>query len=510
MTTQNKIDIVDLYRSLLSSAGMVAGDEGHISTQIAGSDKHPTLVKGKRLVLPTPEQLAGANSTTSVIFHPLRENILRPHESDVMTVFRKHITKRLNFSLGFLAFSLLTLSVETDKHPKLTPDQSPFLSIVKNADEKTLTIFEEILSKMAVGDEENSFVHIYLKKGGVFGNTKYSKVCNVSFPIYDELLKEPEKGKGTVIFGVKLRKIDRETLLGLFKFILPEIGKAQAYWSGSLSELAPSMDALIKTVVVLGTRINEVASLFANYIDDVDSITYDLDYVPIFNDLDSIRTQINSIPMQLGNEGNIPAIPQGSGAPAIAVSQQVVNQSPYATGSIVQPTQQPAQHVGSKIESSPFLSRTPDSGDPVDSLNQVVATAAAYQPPPPWQAPPPVYAAPAPVYTPPVPAFIPNPAYRPDQGMPGYPAPQYPQQVYPAPTPQPLPGLVKTSGGIDVNSIFQSNPALAAQVAAQLGVQMGYVGYGSAQPMQQQQRREPSWSKPAYQNPSQGGYGSGI
>lgn len=453
--------IVDLYRLLMTSAGMVASEEGHVSTQLSSRvEKNPTLVKGKRLVLPTQIQLSGASAESSVVFHPLRENTLRG-ESDVMAVFRNHVSTRMNFSLAYLAASLMKLTVETDKHPRLTPEQSQFLSIVKNADNKTLETLEEILSKVMMGDAEHSFVHLYMKKGGVMAGHKHSRVCNVSFPIYEQLVKEPEKGKGTIILGVKLRKVDRESLLGLFKYILPDINTVQAYWGASNSEVAPTLDALMASVTKIGDRINTVAALFSEYIDEVDEITYDLDYVPIFKDLESIRTQINFIPPQLGNEGSVAQTAIHGTAPSITVDDAPVIRS-------------------AEPRSMGYQAPTDTSVQIAQAQANVAPTPVAAPAPAPWVA----VAAPAPVAQAPV--LQPwQQQVAPVYG--GYPVhQQQPMQ------PQPAPRLVKTANGIDFMSVIQSNPAMAAQAANLSGFYQQQQQYGGGYP--QQQSRQPRWA----------------
>jgi len=337
MTTKQSIELCDLYREIISNVGMVADDDGFVSTQIAGSEKKPTLIKGKRLVLPTPEQLRTASAENSTIFHPLLENMMRG-ESDVVATFRNHFNKRLNFSIAYLMTSLLSLAIETNKHSKLSPEQSQFLSIVKEADEKTYSALEEISKKMMLDSSEESFIHTFVKKGGVVNQKKHSRVCVVSFPFYDELVKEPEARKPLTVMGVRLRKADRECLLGLIKFIIPDIDKPQTYWGISNSIIAPTMDCLVRTMSLIGTRINDVALTYSDFIEGVEHVMYDLDSLTIFDDLDSIYTQIKSIPMQLGNEGSIPQTAattavQGStppiGAMAPAPTTQVTSTPPW-------------------------------------------------------------------------------------------------------------------------------------------------------------------------------------
>lgn len=413
MTTKQVTEVCDIYRQILTNVGMVADDDGFVSTQMAGSEKHPTLVKGKRLVLPTNLQLRSGSSDKITIFHPLQENMARG-ESDVFLTFRNHFNKRLNFSFGYLMISLLNLAIETNKHSKLSPEQAEFLSITKEATDKTFKAFKDILEKMMVDVNEENFIHTYIKKGGVVDQKKHSRVCVVSFPFFESLSKEPETGKPITVLGVRLRKADRECLLGLTKFILPDIGTPQKYWGISNSLIAPTMDSLVRTMSIIGTRINDVALAYSDYIDDVEAIMYDLDFLKVFDDLDSLSTQIKSIPMQPGNEGAIP---------------QKTQETPIATTPVIQSTTPPIGNIA------------PQQPQPV----QVDST-------PPWETTQqtPVATVPVPV---PVPVVQQNPMW------------QHPQQAWqPVPQVQQAPAVVVTENGIDVNSFFRANPALAPQV----------------------------------------------
>ena len=424
MTTKQVTELCDIYRQILTNVGMVADDDGFVSTQMGGSEKHPTLVKGKRLVLPTNLQLRSGSSDKVTIFHPLQENMARG-ESDVFLTFRNHFNKRLNFSFGYLMMSLLHLAIETSKHSKLSPEQAEFLSILKETDEKTFSAFKEILEKMLVDVNEENFVHTYIKKGGVVDQKKHSRVCVVSFPFFDSLAKEPEPRKPITVLGVRLRKADRECLLGLVKFILPDVETPQKYWGISNSLIAPTIDSLVRTMSVIGTRINDVALAYSDYIDEVETIMYDLDFLKVFDDLDSLSTQIKSIPMQPGNEGTIPQKTQE----ATPTPQRVIQSTTPPIGNIA-----PQQTTVAQAESIP-----------------------------PWET-----AAQAPVTTAPVPVPIPVPAQNPMWQ-------NHQQPWQPMPQAQQVPAVVVTENGIDVNSFFRANPALAPQV-----MNTGFGGNGFA------------------------------
>jgi hypothetical protein len=130
----------EFYKQILSLGSLVTDKEGLVSAMVEDMSV-PFTVKGKRLALPTKENMG--KTTDLCIFHPLSENFLRG-ESDVMQKYRSAINTRLNYVIGCMMGDLLTLITSTQEHQKLNPDQSELLSIVHQADEETLNRFSKI------------------------------------------------------------------------------------------------------------------------------------------------------------------------------------------------------------------------------------------------------------------------------------------------------------------------------------------------------------------------------
>ena len=424
------MDLIELYKSILAEAGMSSDDDGFVSMQLAKLDKKPVIVKGKRLVLPTHAQLKTGDFQNRVVFHPLAESILRG-ESDVLTAYREHLNKRLNFILGYTAISLLTLATSPAQHSLLSPDQTIFLSQVKDADEGTLERLIKITEAMMVGDESKSIAHIYVRRNVQLSKRKHLRVGVVSFPLYEELKKTPAPKVPNEVFGVKLRKIDRECLKGLLEYILPSIGTPEEYYSPSDSEVAPTLDALMRTVIKLGDPINGVLGMFGKFIDGAEDLTFTGDWEAAFNDLPALIPKIRMIPPQAGNEGRA----------AVAGGAPIVTSAGQAPAPQEAPAPAPAPVVQVPRGLGADSARLPPAPVPAAPA---VGYQAPYQPPmghqQPW-APQPQYHAPQP------PAYQPPPL-----GYQG--GPQQPAEIR------------RTANGVDFNSFLQANPALAAQVGA--------------------------------------------
>lgn len=469
------MNLIELYRQIISTAGWVADEEGFISMKLADLDPQPVLIDGKRLVLPLDYQLKYPDTGKRVVFHPLNESILRG-ESDVVAKMRMNITHRLNYVIGYLAISMMRLATSPAEHPSLKPDQTVFLSKVKDADETTNDKLQKLAAQMTLGDPSRSFAHIYVSKRGDVDGRKYARVGVVSFPLYEELCKEEAE-----VYGVKLRKKDRQVIKALIEYIFPDIAKPQTYRRGSDSKVAPTLDALMKAVISVGDCINGCVELFHDRIEGPDELTFNGEWEPYFNDLESLLPQIRMIPMQAGNEGrvghqagvsastNIPVVNLKTGAAPESVAKAAAESNKSGdkpgrgqTTSVV--------HYDEAAHQPQHRPRTLAELN-TKQLDEDVAQA---------------------ISRPQVPSYPQSMQPRPFAPMS---PPASPYQNFAPPVANMAPAqVVHTGHGISMDSVMRADPALAAKAAAAgFGPQNVFPSHGYPQ----QQRREPSWAIPA-------------
>lgn len=294
-----KMELNDLYKSILRYAGMDTDAEGYISA-IIGDQREPAILSGARMVIPTEYHLRHANPKEKIIFHPLSENVLRG-ESEVIMKLREVLNIRLNFTFGIIASSLLNLIASPEEHKKLNPDQTELLIAVKDVDNTTVSNFISLMVEGIKTDPNKMFMNIYLKRGGSIGTKRYSRVGIYSFNLYEELQKDSNE-----IYGVKLRVKDKEALKQLYQYILPALTEDMtAYNRGSESSLAPYLDALMKSSCAVASRFNDIFYQFGDFIDQSDKLIFDSDWVETFENLDVMHSEIRRIPVQAGNEGTL-------------------------------------------------------------------------------------------------------------------------------------------------------------------------------------------------------------
>lgn len=285
----------EIYRSILRFAGMEADAQGYISTAI--EDKRlPAFIEGLRMVLPTDNHLRSFNPKEKIIFHPLTENILRG-ESEIIEKLKKVINIRLNYTIGVVGSSLLSLVASPERHHKLSPEQAELLTSIADCDDKSITNFISVMVSSMKVDPERVFANVYLKRGGTYQGKRYSRVGIVTFPMYEQLLADKVD---------KIRVKDKETFRQLFNFIFPGLDDAESYNFGSDSHIAPYLEALMRTSANIASRLNDILLMYKDYIDNAEGIMFDPEWMEEFQDLASLAPEIRKVPVQFGNEGAIP------------------------------------------------------------------------------------------------------------------------------------------------------------------------------------------------------------
>jgi hypothetical protein len=333
-----KMKLLELYKSILSTGSLVVDNDGLVSAKVADASL-PFMVESKRMVLPTREHLNNPDKSSIVLFHPLGENVLKG-ESEVMAKFRHAVNVKLNYITGCVASELMYLVTSVAMHSKLSPSQSEILSAVKNADEKTQQALQTLIKAMGISNQEKCFVHIYLKRSGLVQGKKYSRAAIVTFPLYQELIKEQKQ-----VYGVTLRTKDRAAIISLLEYMFPSIAEENHYNRGSDSNIAPFLDALMLGLMGVASAINTLSDDFGKFYDKQEEFRYDDAWVEVFDNLAQLLPEIRAIPMQAGNEGTVdfkttahqplvmpPAMPYQQPYQPMAIP--FANQVPVASGPV--------------------------------------------------------------------------------------------------------------------------------------------------------------------------------
>ena len=314
----------DIYRSILSFAGMEADAQGFITTGV-DNRRSPAIINGAQLVLPLTAHLRNSDPKVRMIFHPLTENILRG-ESEVIAKLKSVINVRLNYTIGTVAVNLINLVASPEFHSRLSPEQQELLTCVSDADEKSQANFVSAMVKGIKTSPERVFSNVYLKRGGTYKGKRYSRVGIVSFPFYEQLVKNE-------LDGVRVKDI--KTFKQIFEFMFPDIAEAEEYNFGSDSHVAPYLEALLRSSANVASRLNDLLTLYADFIDESAKISFDSEWMEYFQDLTALLPEIRKVPVQLGNDGSVASTVE---EPVVAPVQAPVQQQPIQPGYTVHQT----------------------------------------------------------------------------------------------------------------------------------------------------------------------------
>lgn len=345
--------LLDVYKSILEAAAFTVDKDGYVSINnelFVGAPNEPATMGGKRIVLPTDEHLRNPSVDSKIIFHPLREQAMKG-ESEIVAKLRGALTIRLNFAIGALMSELLGIAAEVGKHKKLSPDQSEMLIAGKDVTEDTQVTFSDLLMRIYDGTASKGFVTLYLKKSGVVDTVSYFRVGVVSFPFYEELLKEDQDK----YYGITLTKKTRLTLLRMFEYVIPGIATPNLYNKGSNSAVAPIMDSLMRAFGGVASRVNDKIELFKDVFTEPggEKLIIPCEWEEAFIDLDQLRPQIHMVPQQVGNEGQVGVLAQPSQTTMpVITNHQAVPQS--GISSFLQQLTQPQQQQPPMLMGQPI------------------------------------------------------------------------------------------------------------------------------------------------------------
>lgn len=306
--------LLDLYKAIADTANWVISAEGFVSKKVIGKENtEPVLVKKMRLAFPTPEMLKNKDARDVMIFHPLKEDVVKP-ETDILDTLRNSLNSRLNVTACWIGLALLTLAASDDEAQKMNMDQHDLLSKVKNVDQSVIDDFKKILDAMKLDSKTRTAVNVFLKKGGTIHDKthpqdgeKFTALGIVKFPLYQELIESLESADKPEVFGVKLKsKKNRDILIALFKYMFPKIDTPFHYSFGSSSMIAAFSDALLQTTARIAAPMNQVVELFDNLLGDPEEMKIPCEWMPVFQNLGTMMNEIRMVPHQISNISELP------------------------------------------------------------------------------------------------------------------------------------------------------------------------------------------------------------
>jgi len=281
-------DLLTLHRKIAASMGITVDAEGKLYSEDTGT---PVCINKRQYHLPTQAFMVKGGDEF-LPFYLLGESISST-ESEVLEKTRSLMVYKLTTMIIDLTLSLVTIGASGQaEHAKLTPRQKAVLKCVKSADQTTIETLANIYQSLQAKGQK-MLVKFYQKFQGKIGDTTYSRICSVSFPILDELEAAPsQKNK---VFGVACRVEDIKMFTELFYFVLGEDAAIDGHFSRGSNDLtAPYFVSLARSFIAVVKVLNEKLKRY-------DKETVNVDWE---EELESLAAYRGLVPVGLeGTEG---------------------------------------------------------------------------------------------------------------------------------------------------------------------------------------------------------------
>lgn len=306
----------EFYRILAESLDITIDDSGGLSTpKYVGNQPLMVETDGvkKRLFMPTTEVLRDYDKDRQVMFHPLSE-FITIGESEVFKVLKLSVRLALITRISALAEAMAIIGTDTSLHSRMNPSQIRFLESVAGIDDKSVAKFRDVLGESVTEDPTKTLVSIFMTRDDTLGDTKYPRVCNITFPLMGILATAHDTTDGSrKVFNVDARKKtpdDVKIWMGLLNYILPDI-ETKGHYSRGSDHYAPYLASLLESYYAIQSQLNLVISEFNSFLTTTDSVKLvDLKWYGVLK----TGTVINDLPNFNGNKGgmieaNKPSIP---------------------------------------------------------------------------------------------------------------------------------------------------------------------------------------------------------
>lgn len=284
------------YAGFLASLGIFADANG-LTYVIEGGSELPMTMRKRRLVLPTETILRDPDWTQMIPFHPFSEH-LNKGKSVVLESTTRLVNLRLNRILAELLLTMVTFSVDTDRHPTASAESKEFLRLIPDVNKKTVADFKKFLSAHMDGSAEKSLISIYLKQGGELAGVKYSRTAIVTSPAAKYVgAAEP------VIFDYKFAtKRNRDYLITLLNHLLPKLETSLGYSVGCSSPVAPYFISLATAYAEIMYDLNRNIAIFADVNPDLADYAMDLEWIDIINNANEVSSEIRALQDNTGTD----------------------------------------------------------------------------------------------------------------------------------------------------------------------------------------------------------------
>lgn len=288
------------YEKLLNDVGIKDGGEGKLSVTKLDGVLSPVTVNGKRLTLPTRENLK-SNDDGLIMFHPASEQLMSG-PSPILDALREYIMVRIYCTGIAIARSAMAISLDTALQKKVRGPGNELMRALTSSDQKMSETLDNVLDNIGLTPDDRMY-NIFLVATGSKENPRGLRTSKVSFPILDDANSEDT----TVFFNVKMpRKTkDKPCITALLAVILDVDleGEHLKEYTSTLRQ-APYFHSLITAFHDIATHQNKLIESLSKADKSIGELAYTLDWEEEFDDFENFVKKVgHAVPLLPGNQG---------------------------------------------------------------------------------------------------------------------------------------------------------------------------------------------------------------
>lgn len=294
------------YGNLLEDVGVVDGGSGLLSYhRIDADDKIAITIDGKRLTLPTRENLK-LGTQHNMMFHPLSEQLMSG-PSPVLDALREYIMLRISTTAASIAQAAMTVAQSVALQKKCKGTANELIRPLAGVDPKMEATLGKVLDNIGMTPETRMY-NIFLVASGSKDNPRGLRTTKVSFPIMDDAYS----GDETEFFNVKMpRKTkDKVSIVGMMEVLFGIEDKDEAEKRNCILEYttdlrqAPYFHSLLTAFYAIATHQNALIDGLFKAVPALDDLRYKLEWNEEFEDFENFAKKVgHAAPLLPGNKG---------------------------------------------------------------------------------------------------------------------------------------------------------------------------------------------------------------
>lgn len=248
------ITLLELYIQILEDLGLTVNNKGEV---LDGKGK-PLMItfEGEKrpLVVPSEEQRRRSDSYNVLYFHPACESLARGR-SEVLNAMALIMAGRIHLSALLVTHGVLEFGSDKDAHKKAPQRKAEILFKLPTISKPTMAAWKQLMPKLTPPGAQGKKPLLRLcmdRSVEMSDGSKFKRSCTIKFPILET----------SDYYEPGLTKIANEAIGNALRVVLGD----EEYTTGSNSNTAPYLDALLRNYHAVMTHIHDIADRVSPYL----------------------------------------------------------------------------------------------------------------------------------------------------------------------------------------------------------------------------------------------------